>query len=500
MNPKPAAVQYNNWRQANAPPLDMRAPPLVSVLIPYYQTHRAELRLTLAALECQTYPRDMFEVIIVDDGSEPPLTLPELSPLNIRVVRQERRGFGRARARNAGARVAAHDILLFLDSDMLVEKDWIAAHAQWHRAFSDALTLGNRAFVSVDDIDADTIRRRQGSLAELFSDRPSDISWVQDILDKTDSLQSKSDDIFVVVVGANFGIRKDFYELVGGCDESFTHWGLEDTELGYRAYIRGGLLVPVQDAFGRHQGRWNEDRDAKRRSAQSWSGKVANLIAHPSFRPDKPGRIYAVPQYVVTIDAAHSPVDRVVRAVERILADRVHDLVVRIQTGAIDDSEGLERLRDEFGPDPRVRLASAHSALDEFPASPFHISLPAAVFAKDLVYRLRFYLGDAVEAAANLPDGSAVSITRVWALNRARRAGKSVSDFGETRTISANALNIKPAGAEVALLPPSALARARERLRAVQSTADAWLFAKWAAGAVWRRAAGKSIGKSKRAS
>lgn len=490
MNPKPASVQYNNWRQANAPPLDMRAPPQVSVIIPYYQTHRAELPMTLAALECQTYPRDMFEVIIVDDGSEPPLFRPSSTALSIRVIHQERYGFGRARARNAGACAAAHDILLFLDSDMLVEKDWIAAHAQWHRAFSDALTLGNRAFVSVDDIDADTIRRRQGSLAELFSDRPSDISWVQDILDRTDNLQSKSDDLFVVVVGANFGIRKDFYELVGGCDESFTHWGLEDTEFGYRAYIRGGLLVPAQDAFGWHQGRWNEDRDAKSRSAQSWSGKVANLISHPSFRPDKPGRIYAVPQYVVTIDPAHSPADRVVRAVERILSGRVHDLVVRIQTGAIDDSEGLERLRDEFGPDPRVRLTSARSALDEFPASPFHISLPAAVFAKDLVYRLRLHLGDAVAVSANLSDGSDVSITRAWALNRAQRTGKSVSDFGETRTISAKALNIKPTGDESTILPPSALARVRERLQGVQSTADAWLFAKWAASAAWRRAAG----------
>ena len=500
MNPKPTTVQYNNWRQANAPPLDMRAPPRVSVIIPYYQTHRAELPMTLAALECQTYPRDMFEVIIVDDGSEPPLSSPSSTTLNIRVVRQERRGFGRARARNAGARAAAHDILLFLDSDMLVEKDWIAAHAQWHRAFSDALTLGNRAFVSVDDLDADTIRRRQGSLAELFSDRPSDISWVQDILDRTDNLQSKSDDIFVVVVGANFGICKDFYELVGGCDESFTHWGLEDTELGYRAYIRGGLLVPAQDAFGWHQGRWNEGRDAKSRSAWNWIGKVANLIAHPSFRPDKPGRIYAVPQYVVTIDAAHCPMDRLIRAVEHILDDRAHDLVVRIQTDAIDYNEDLDRFQNEFAPDPRVRLASARSALDEFPASPFHISLPAAVFAKNLVYRMRLQLGDAVGATINLPDGNSVSIARAWALNRAQRTGKSVSDFGERRTISAKALKIKPVGAESDTRPPGSIIRARERLRAVQSTADAWLFAKWAAGAVWRRATGKSIGKSKRAS
>lgn len=498
MNPKPANVQYNNWRQVKLPALDMRARAPVSVIVPYYQTHSAELPMTLAALECQTYPRDMFEVIIVDDGSEPPLTLPPSTLLNVRVVRQERRGFGRARARNTGARIAAHDILLFLDSDMLVEADWIAAHAQWHCVLSDALTLGNRAFVAVDDIDTDTIRQRHGSLKELFSGRPADISWVQDILDKTDNLQSKSDNIFIVVVGANFGMRKDFYELVGGCDESFTRWGIEDAELGYKAYIRGGVLIPVREAFGWHQGRWNADRDAKNSSARSWSGKVANLIAHPLIRPDKPGRTYAVPQYVVTVDAAHCPVDRVVGAVERILADRVHDLVVRIQTNSGDDCEDLERLRNEFGPDPRVRLTPAGSALDDFPASPFHISLPATVFAKNMVYRLRLQLGDAVAAFASLPDGSGVYIARAWALHRARRTGKSVSDFGETQTISARALNIKPVGAEYGGRPPGSLARARERMQAVQSTTDAWLFAKWAAGATWRRAASKSIGKSKK--
>lgn len=499
MNPKPTTVQYNNWRQANAPPLDMRAPPPVSVIIPYYQSHSAELARTLAALECQTYPRDMFEVIIVDDGSDPPLTLPSSMPLNIRLVRQERNGFGSARARNAGARNAAHDVLLFLDSDMLVEAGWLAAHARWHCALSDALTIGNRAFVNVDDIDTEAIKHRPGSLEELFSDRPADESWVQDMLDKTDDMQSKSDDLFTAVVGANFGIRKGFYKLAGGFDESFMKWGLEDTELGYRAYIRGGLLIPVRQAFGWHQGRWNTDRENKERNQRISIRKSAHLIAHPSFRPNKPGRIYAVPQYVVTIDAAHCPMDRIVRAVEHILSDRVHDLVVRIQTDAIEDSENLQRLQDEFAPDPRVRLTSGRSALDEFPASPFHISLPAAVFAKNMVYRLRLQLGDAVASAANLPDGSEISITRAWALNRARRTGKSVSDFGETRTISASALNIKPVGAENDSRPAGSLARASARLQTVQSTADAWLFAKWVSGAVWRRAAGKSVGKSKRA-
>ena len=53
-----------------------------------------------------------------------------------------RHGFGLARARNAGARAALHDILVFLDGDVIAEARLLAARARWHHAVSDALTLG----------------------------------------------------------------------------------------------------------------------------------------------------------------------------------------------------------------------------------------------------------------------------------------------------------------------------------------------------------------------
>ena len=146
MTPKPTSVRYNDWSQVAVEPLDTFVPTMpVSVIVPYYQTSAETLARTLAALEGQTCPRNLFEVVIVDDGSEPPLSRPRPTPLNVKVVRQERCGFGIARARNTGARAAAHDILLFLDSDMLVEADWIAAHARWHHVVSDAVTLGPAA-------------------------------------------------------------------------------------------------------------------------------------------------------------------------------------------------------------------------------------------------------------------------------------------------------------------------------------------------------------------
>lgn len=494
LTPKPTSVQYNDWRQVEVEPLETFAPTLpISVIISSYQTPAETLARTLAALEGQTYPRELFEVIIVDDGSEPPLECPPSTRLDVKVVRQERRRFGLARARNNGARAAAHDILLFLDSDMLTEAGWMMAHARWHHTISDALTTVAMAHVAIDGISAETIRQRPGSLAALFSDRPADPPLGAGFMAKTNDLTSRADNLFRGIAHGGFGIGKDFYWLVGGSDESFTRYGAEDTELAYRAYTHGGLLVPVRDAFIWHQGRWSEDRDAKERNIRLQRGKAAQLIAHPSYRGHSPGRIFTVPQYVVTIDGRHRRTDQIIRAVVSLLADRVHDLVVRIETDASGDDERLERLEEEFGPDPRVRVAPARSALDEFPVSPFYVALPAAAFAPGLVYRLRVRLQDAVIATSELPDGSAVSIARSWVLHRAHRTGKSPADFGETRTIPAAVLKLKVAGevecaaAEEPVDYPTKRERLRDQMRDIRCSREAWSLCKRMIGVVrWR--------------
>ena len=448
MTPPPACVRYNDWRRIEpASPGRFRPAFPVSVIVPYHEAPRA-LALTLAALEVQTWPRELFEVVIVDDGSDPPLKRPA-TPLPVTVARQERRGFALARARNTGARTAAHDILLFLDGDMLPEAGWIAAHARWHHAAADVLTLGFRAYVGMDGVRPETIRDRPGSLQELFAGRPADPSLAEPHLARTRDLTSKADDLFRVMVGANFGIRRELYEAAGGFDESFTSYGSEDVEFAYRVYTRGAVLIPAREAFAWHQGRWADDRERKDALVRLQRAKIAHLVAHHEFRDARPGRFFQVPQYVVTIEPACLPENRVVSLTETILADRAHDLVVRIDLP--EDDARLPGLRRQFDPDPRVRVAPALPALDEFPAAPFHVTVPSgAVFARGLVRRLRGEIGVAAAAAAVLPDGSRVSIVRAWALHRARRTGREVAEFGDAVTIPARRLRIgsaRPDGA-----------------------------------------------------
>ncbi len=461
-SPGPQIVWYNDWRQVAVSAPEAFTPELpVSVIVPYY-AQPEEFARTLAALEGQTYPRDLFEVVVVDDGSPEPLAQPRSTPLDVKVVRQEDRGFGLARARNNGMRAAAHDVLVFLDGDMLPEAGWLAVHASWHHMVPDAVTLGLRAHMPVDGMDAEMIRNRPGTLKELFEERKVDPSWVESHLRRTGDLTSKGDDPFRVLVGANFGIRREFYELLGGFDESFTQWGMEDTEFGWRAYTRGALLVPARDAFAYHQGPWEEDRAEKRQSLELQRAKCAHLIAHPGFRTGLEGRTFTVPQYVVTLQGDGVPAGRLLDVVEHVLAGPMHDLVVRVELGV--DHAGREWLERQLGPDPRVRVAPARSPLDEFPASSFHVTLPAGRrLHGDVVRRLRAELGTAVIGRSVFPDGSCASITRAWALHRALRTPWEASDFGAVVTIPPRKLQPAVGGVPGALGALRAMGRSAVR-------------------------------------
>ena len=95
----------------------------VSVVIPVYN-RREKLGKTIAALTHSTYPLDLIEVIIADDGSsDSPETLIPLfgGHFPVRHVFQEDLGYRLSEVRNLGVREANHDQIIILDCDMLPE-------------------------------------------------------------------------------------------------------------------------------------------------------------------------------------------------------------------------------------------------------------------------------------------------------------------------------------------------------------------------------------------
>ena len=106
----------------------------MSVVVPT-RDRREELRRCLAALARQSASR-RYEVVVVDDGTEPPLTEEEVrGPEDVSLVRGE--GRGPAAARNLGVQAARGEAVLFTDDDTIPDDGWLEAacgHLEAHPA------------------------------------------------------------------------------------------------------------------------------------------------------------------------------------------------------------------------------------------------------------------------------------------------------------------------------------------------------------------------------
>ena len=102
----------------------MTQTPFVSVIVPVYND-AARLRLCLSALARQSYPRDAYEVIVVDNGSDDDLHVALSAHPDCLLEREDR--VGSYAARNKGIDVSKGEILAFTDSDCVPDGNWLRA-------------------------------------------------------------------------------------------------------------------------------------------------------------------------------------------------------------------------------------------------------------------------------------------------------------------------------------------------------------------------------------
>lgn len=114
------------------------AGPTVSVIIPTIG-RPGVLARCLAALPAASPDH---QIIVVDDRSDGgSAALPADLPLGVEVIRSG--GAGAAAARNAGARHARGEILLFLDDDLIAGDGLVERHRDVHAQLDDAFVIGH---------------------------------------------------------------------------------------------------------------------------------------------------------------------------------------------------------------------------------------------------------------------------------------------------------------------------------------------------------------------
>ena len=112
---------------------------MFSVVIPTY--NRPEMLRECIASLGRGYPHRCYEIIVVDDGSQPPVDLREYAEAaEVLVLHQA--NAGPARARNAGARRASGKYLVFLDDDCSATNGWLAKFEDACQNISSKTILG----------------------------------------------------------------------------------------------------------------------------------------------------------------------------------------------------------------------------------------------------------------------------------------------------------------------------------------------------------------------
>ena len=202
----------------------------LSVVIPTYN-RLPILRQCLQALESQVLaaPLEQFEVVLVDDGSTDDTvhwldTHASAFP-HVRLIRQDHGG--PAEGRNRGVDQARGDVIVFIDSDLVVTPTFLLSHAsalqrRWHER-GDRLCFTYGAVINTANFDAPTSEPH----------KPTDLSWAY-------------------FATGNVAIEREVLERSGLFDTSFRLYGWEDLELGERLRQMGVQLVRCPEAVGYH--------------------------------------------------------------------------------------------------------------------------------------------------------------------------------------------------------------------------------------------------------
>jgi len=247
--------------------LTFKAEPFLSVVISTYNRGRI-LSSSLEALVTQTYSSKLFEVIVIVDGSTDD-TMDRLKkffpPFEFKFFYQENRGA--SASRNRGAKEARGEIILFLDDDIIADKELLSEHAKYKRE-EPMILLGK---IGVHP-----------SSPENFL-KVGVEKWSEEQFSKLEQEGYKFS--FKDIYFANASINKNLFLRTGGFDEAFNSYGEEDREFALRLLKSGVLPLYSPKAIGYQY----YDKDFKRYCNDFFSIGKADLkfyLKHKELKQD----------------------------------------------------------------------------------------------------------------------------------------------------------------------------------------------------------------------
>jgi glycosyltransferase involved in cell wall biosynthesis len=189
----------------------------------------------------------LHEIIIVDDGSSPPLISqfpPEIiEKAKVKFVRHESHT-GLINAKSAGANVATGDVIVFLDCHVKPDKGWARPIVEKIRANYKRVVVPN-----ITGLDPDTWEevRGNGGQAKCYLTWDADFKWFD-----------SDDEQIAVMSGGLLAMSRQWWIETGGYDTSMQGWGGENLDQSLRIWLCGGEIVNAKDSYVGHMWRTHD--------------------------------------------------------------------------------------------------------------------------------------------------------------------------------------------------------------------------------------------------
>jgi glycosyltransferase involved in cell wall biosynthesis len=207
--------------------------PKISVVIPTY--NRLEtLEHVMPTLLGQDLDPLQYELLVCDSNSSDGTAayLAQLQSTHPSVRHLAGAYTGRAAARNAGIDAARAEIVLFNDADILASSNLLSTHLSRHRQRTGIAVVGLE--VQVKDLAEYAFKRdHPDARGHLHPPSRRKLSWLY-------------------FLTGNASARRADLLHAGGFDESFTGYGHEDLELGYRLQRNGVEILYEPRAVNYH--------------------------------------------------------------------------------------------------------------------------------------------------------------------------------------------------------------------------------------------------------
>ncbi|GAA5021549.1 glycosyltransferase [Actinopolymorpha pittospori] len=487
-------IRRNDHSILSAPELGQWEPRLtVSVVIPAYG-RQDKLDLTLASLAAQTYPSHLMQVIVVDDGSDPPLRLPEIAPENTTLIPSAPGGWGAGHALNTGVQAADGEVIHRLDADMLLHRDHVEASMRWHHLADYLVVIGYKRFV---DYGADPHSPHDvhnavaaGDADKLFDLDQTHPSWIETVIDATDGLRSADAGAYRVGTGQTISFTHRLWDACGGADTELIRG--QDVEFSFRAAQAGAVFVPDPQARAFHLG-LSEMLTRTAEGTRFREPYLGNRVPWRRRWRQETGRQWMVPYVDVVVEVGTASYEEARATVVGALASDIPDVRVTLvgrwseltdeRRPPLDDHLlDLRLLHESFVHDARVRLQDSVPPTSAPVPFRFHCS-PGWVLNADALRRLVELADSQCDGIVSLapPRGSGASIGRLErtaAIARARWLAKDGEDLDDIVATAFGTHWID--GTQWALTPaadkpkPASVTALHDQIRTLKTEAARW--------------------------